>query len=199
MHRHFAIYLPRQSPLNTLNGSSSRRPPAASSPRPRGGWLPAGSVVLVTNLAVFRLDEATGRFRVTEVFPWTTFPEPDATGFELGIDSPEASSPGADGRRARLRRRVDPLGIRKLELSQPRSGPAPRATIRAEAELARVPAAVLSDRGYGQDLRDAPPESWPYRAPRPSARRWSGGTDGMAGSSITSSSPVGVMADARRG
>jgi glutaconate CoA-transferase subunit A len=143
MHRHFVIYLPRQSPLNTperVEFSTAARGILSAADREVAGYRP-GNVVLVTNLAVFRLDEATGRFRVDEVFPWTTFPElRDATGFELGIGSlqgvPVVPAPMA-AELDTLRRRVDPLGIRKLEFVPSRDrGPLLEATIRAEAELA---------------------------------------------------------------
>ena len=92
MHRHFVIYLPRQSPLNTperVEFSTAARGILTAADREAAGYQP-GNVVLVTNLAVFRLDEVTGRFRVAEVFPWTTFLElRDSTGFELGVDSLE--------------------------------------------------------------------------------------------------------------
>jgi glutaconate CoA-transferase, subunit A len=143
MHRHFVIYLPRQSPLNTperVEFSTAARGILTAADREAAGYQP-GSVVLVTNLAVFRLDEATGRFRVAEVFPWTTFLGlRDATGFELGIDSlegiPVVTAP-TPAELDTLRLRVDPLGIRKLEFVPSRDrGPLLEATIRAEAELA---------------------------------------------------------------
>jgi len=142
-HRHFVIYLPRQSPLNTperVEFSTAARGILTAADREAAGYQP-GNVVLVTNLAVFRLDEATGRFRVAEVFPWTTFPElRDSTGFELSIDSlegiPVVPAPTPAELDA-LRRRVDPLGIRKLEFVPSRDrGPLLEETIRAEAELA---------------------------------------------------------------
>jgi len=143
MHRHFMIYLPRQSPLNTperVEFSTASRGILTAADREAAGYQP-GNVALVTNLAVFRLDEATGRFRVAEVFPWTTYLElQDSTGFELGIDSleeiPVVSAPTTAELDA-LRRRVDPLGIRKLEFVPSRDrGPLLEETIRAEAELA---------------------------------------------------------------
>jgi glutaconate CoA-transferase subunit A len=143
MHRHFVIYLPRQSPLNTperVEFSTAARGILSAADREVAGYQP-GNVVLVTNLAIFRLEEATGRFRVDEVFPWTTFPElRDATGFELGIGSLQGVSVVPAPTAAELdtlRRRVDPLGIRKLEFVPSRDrGPLLEATIRAEAELA---------------------------------------------------------------
>ena len=134
--------------------SSSRRRRAACSRRPSAqaaGYQP-GKVALVTNLAVFRLDEGTGRFRVAEVFPWTTIDElRDATGFELGITSldgiPVVPAPTTAELDA-LRRRVDPLGIRKLEFVPSRDrGPLLEQTIRAEATAgrSRARAPVLPD------------------------------------------------------
>jgi glutaconate CoA-transferase subunit A len=143
MHRHLVIYLPRQSPLNTperVEFSTAARGLLTASDREAAGYQP-GMVALVTNLAVFRLDEVTGRFRVAEVFPWTTFPElRDATGFDLGIASldgiPAVPAPTTTELDA-LRRRVDPLAIRKLEFVPSRErGPLLERTIVAEAELA---------------------------------------------------------------
>jgi glutaconate CoA-transferase subunit A len=143
MHRHLVVYLPRQSPLNTperVAFSTAARGLLTRADREAAGYQP-GVVALVTNLAVFRLDETTGRFRVAEVFPWTTFSElREATGFELGIASldgiPVVAEPTSAELEA-LRRRVDPLGIRKLEFVPSRErGPLLEQTIAAEAELA---------------------------------------------------------------
>ena len=144
MHRHFVIYLPRQSVLNTperVPFSTAGRSILTAADRKAAGYQP-GNVILVTNLAVFRLDDRTGRFRVAEVFPWTTFVElRDATGFDLGIDSlddvPVVLPPTTTELDA-LRQRVDPIGIRKLEFVASRDrGPLLEASIRAEADLAR--------------------------------------------------------------
>jgi glutaconate CoA-transferase subunit A len=143
MHQNFLIYLPRQSPLNTpehVAFSTAARGVLTADDRIAAGYQP-GVVTLVTNLAVFHLDEATGRFRLAEVFPWTTMLElRDSTGFDLGIASldgiPIVPAPTTDELDA-LRRRVDPLGIRKLEFVPSRHrGPLLDETIRAEAELA---------------------------------------------------------------
>jgi glutaconate CoA-transferase subunit A len=143
MHRHFLIYLPRQSPLNTperVEFSTAARAVLTAADREAAGYQP-GMVTLVTNLAVFRLDQETGRFRIAEVFPWTTFAElRDATGFELGIAAldgiPVVPTP-TDVELDTLRRRVDPLAIRRLEFVPSRErGPLLEQTIRAEAELA---------------------------------------------------------------
>jgi glutaconate CoA-transferase subunit A len=143
MHRHLVIYLPRQSRLNTperVELATAARGLLSAAGREAAGYQP-GLVVLVTNLAVFQLDEETARFRVAEVFPWTTFTDlRDATGFELGIASldgipvvPEPTTAELDT----LRRRVDPLGIRKLEFVPSRDrGPLLAQAIRAEEELA---------------------------------------------------------------
>jgi glutaconate CoA-transferase subunit A len=143
MHQHFIVYLPRQSRLNTperVEFSTAARGLLSAADRRSAGYRP-GVVMLVTNLAVFKLDEASGRFRVAEVFPWTTFTELfDATGFDLGITSldgiPVVTAP-SDVELETLRRRADPLGIRKLEFVPSRDrGPLLEATIRAEADLA---------------------------------------------------------------
>lgn len=143
MHQNFLIYLPRQSPLNTTERvafSTAARGVLTDEDRIAAGYQP-GEVALVTNLAVFRLDKTTGRFRVVEVFPWTTLLElRDSTGFELDLTSiagiPVVAQPTEEELDA-LRRRVDPLGIRKLEFVPSRDrGPLLDETIRAEAELA---------------------------------------------------------------
>ncbi len=143
MHQNFVVYLPRQSKLNTperVEFSTAARGLLTADERRAAGYRP-GVVMLVTNLAVFKLDEASGRFRVHEIFPWTTFTKlSESTGFELGITSldgiPVVAAP-SDLELDALRRRVDPLGIRKLEFVPSRErGPLLETTIRAEAELA---------------------------------------------------------------
>jgi glutaconate CoA-transferase subunit A len=143
MHQHFIVYLPRQSKLNTperVEFSTAARGLLGVDDRRAAGYRP-GVVMLVTNLAVFKLDEASGRFRVHDVFPWTTFTElSDSTGFDLGITSldgiPVVAAP-SDVELDALRRRVDPLGIRKLEFVRSRErGPLLESTILAEADLA---------------------------------------------------------------
>jgi glutaconate CoA-transferase subunit A len=143
MHQHFIVYLPRQSKLNTperVEFSTAARGVLRAADRRSAGYRP-GVVMLVTNLAVFKLDETSGRFQVHEVFPWTTYTElSDSTGFDLGITSldgiPVVAAP-SDLELDTLRRRADPLGIRKLEFVPSRDrGPLLEATIRAEADLA---------------------------------------------------------------
>lgn len=121
MHKHFSIYLPRQSPLNTpeavgfVTASRTLLHPAE---RRRAGYQP-GSVTLVTNLAVFELDPDAVRFRLSEVFPWTSLEELEAaTGFSLGVqtlDAVRVVEPPSTAELAALRTQVDPLGLRRLE------------------------------------------------------------------------------------
>jgi hypothetical protein len=143
MHQHFVVYLPRQSKLNTperVGLSTAARGILGDAEREAAGYRP-GEVLLVTNLAAFRLDKATGRFRVDEVFPWTTIEElADSTGFDLGVSSldgiPVVPPPTVAELEA-LRARCDPLGIRRLEFVASRDrGPLLAETIRAEASLA---------------------------------------------------------------
>lgn len=123
MHRDFFLYLPRQSPLNTpeaVSFSTAARALSTAAARLEAGLQP-GRIRLVTNLAVFGVDEATGRFAVEAVFPWTTIDElRDATGFELGIAGldgiPLVDPPTADELTA-LRNVVDPWGLRRLEFT----------------------------------------------------------------------------------
>ena len=143
MHQHFVIYLPRQSKLNTperVDFSTAARRIVGAAERESAGYRP-GVVMLVTNLAVFKLDEGSGRFRVHEVFPWTTMDElRDTTGFDLRLTSLEGIPvvpPPTTAELDALRRRVDPLGIRRLEFVPSRErGPLLESTIRAEADLA---------------------------------------------------------------
>jgi glutaconate CoA-transferase subunit A len=144
MHQHFIVYLPRQSKLNTperVEFSTAARGLLRAADRRSAGYRP-GLVMLVTNLAVFKLDEGLGRFRVHEKFPWTKFAElAESTGFDLGITSldgiPVVAAPSEVELKA-LRRRVDPLGIRRLEFVPSRErGPLLESTIAVEAELAR--------------------------------------------------------------
>jgi glutaconate CoA-transferase subunit A len=159
MHRNFIVYLPRQSKLNTperVEFSTAARGVASDEDRAAAGYQP-GVVMLVTNLAVFRLDQASGRFGVKEVFPSTTFDELlESTGFDLGmttlegipvVDAPTSAELDA------LRRRVDPLAIRRLEFVPSRErAPLLDSTIRAEADLA---ARVLERPFYRPAVRSA--------------------------------------------
>jgi glutaconate CoA-transferase subunit A len=143
MHQNFIVYLPRQSKLNTperVGFSTAARGLLGAVERRSAGYRP-GVVTLVTNLAVFELDERTGRFRLDEVFPWTTFDElSDATGFGLGVTSLDGIpvvAPPTTVELETLRERCDPLGIRKLEFVPSRErGSLLDTTIRAEAEVA---------------------------------------------------------------
>ena len=141
------------------SGSSSRRPPAEWQ-LTRTAQRPATSPVSSCSSRTSRCsgsDQATGRFRVDEVFPSTTFDELlESTGFDLGITTldgiPVVDAPTSAELDA-LRRRVDPLGIRRLEFVPSRErAPLLESTIRAEADLA---ARVLERPFYRPAVRAA--------------------------------------------
>ena len=117
MHRNFIVYLPRQSKLNTperVEFSTAARGVASDEDRAAAGYQP-GVVMLVTNLAVFRLDQATRsvpsrarssprrRSTSSSSRPASTSGITTLDGIPV-VDAPTSAELDA------LRRRVDPLG-----------------------------------------------------------------------------------------
>jgi glutaconate CoA-transferase subunit A len=119
MHANYVVYVPRHSRATLVENVelvSSARGIVASEDRERAGYQP-GDIWLVTNLCVFRFDEAQGQLVVVETMPdvarETILAE---TGFKVifadtcrPVDAPTARE------LAVLRQDIDPLGIRRLE------------------------------------------------------------------------------------
>jgi glutaconate CoA-transferase subunit A len=119
MHRHFLLYLTRQSPLSLVERVdyvSAARGLLTAEERLAAGYQP-GTVKVITNLAVFELDEATRELTVASVHPGVSTADLQAaTGFPLSLATPVAVTTPPDSAELRLIREViDPLGLRRLE------------------------------------------------------------------------------------
>jgi glutaconate CoA-transferase subunit A len=119
MHQNYVVYVPRHgraSLVETVEMVSSARGVISAVDRERLGYRP-GDTWLVTNLCVFRYDEAAGQVVVVETMPGVTRDAIVAeTGFKVifADDCREMGAPTAEELRV-LREEIDPLGIRRLE------------------------------------------------------------------------------------
>ena len=118
MHANFVLYQTRQSPLSLVEQVtqvSARRVLHATADREASGYRP-GNTALITNLAVFEPDEATGRLRPVSLHPGVSAAQlRAATGFAVDADGlPVTAAPEAAALDL-LRGRIDPLGLRDLE------------------------------------------------------------------------------------
>jgi len=119
MHRDYVVYVPRHSRMSlveTVGTVSSARGVLSAADREAAGYRP-GDVYLVTNLCLFRYDEAEGQLVVVETMPGVSRDTIVAeTGFKVifAPDCREMELPTAEELRV-LREEVDPLGIRRLE------------------------------------------------------------------------------------
>lgn len=118
MHAHSVLYITRHAPQSVVEqvafASSARG--LMGKARTDAGYRP-GRVLVLTNLCLFELDEATGDLTVTERLPGVTHDEiTAATGFTPRFvpDCPEIAIPDA-ATLVLLRDRIDPLGLRRLE------------------------------------------------------------------------------------
>ncbi|MDQ0474120.1 CoA-transferase [Labrys wisconsinensis] len=119
MHRDYILYVPRHSPLSLVE-----RVTVASSARglltPAERWphgYRTGHAAVLTDLCVFRLDPATCELIVLSTMPGVTRERiVEATGFPVAFD-PHCSivPPPKPEALDMLRRRIDPLGLRRLE------------------------------------------------------------------------------------
>jgi glutaconate CoA-transferase subunit A len=149
MHRHFLLYLTRQSPLSLVERVdyvSAARGLLTAEERLAAGYQP-GTVKVITNLAVFELDEATRELTVSSVHPGiSTADLQAATGFPLRLAAHVAVTTPPESAELRLiREDIDPLGLRRLEFVAGRErGPLLRGLIDSEeaaiAHLTSVPA-----------------------------------------------------------
>jgi len=120
LHANFMIYLPRQSRRNTVaevKTVSARRVWHDADQRRRYGLQP-GRTVLLTNLGLFEYDPRAGGLVLRTIHPGVQLEElRENTGFEVvvGDDVTTTVPPTAEELTA-LRRVVDPLGVRRLDL-----------------------------------------------------------------------------------
>jgi glutaconate CoA-transferase subunit A len=137
MHRNFLLYTARQSPrqlVESVDWVSASRALVGDTERAGMGYGP-GDVLVLTDLAVFRLDPAEARLRLESIHPGVTLDRVRAeTGFAVdpGTDVPITPSPTA----AELDtiRRVDPFDLRTLEATPARDRLGAIATIVAAEE-----------------------------------------------------------------
>lgn len=119
MHRNYVVYVPRHSRMalvESVETVSSARGLVTAEERRRAGYRP-GDIWLVTNLCLFRYDEAHGQFVVVEIMPGVSRETIVAeTGFNVifaadcrGMTEPTSNELSV------LREQIDPLGIRRLE------------------------------------------------------------------------------------
>ena len=119
MHRNYVVYAPRHGRaalVESVETVSSARGIISAEDRRRAGYQP-GEVWLVTNLCVFRFDEAHGQLVVVETMPGVSRETILAeTGFKVifADDCKPMDLPTAQELKV-LREDIDPLGIRRLE------------------------------------------------------------------------------------
>ncbi len=119
MHQDYVVYVPRHSRValvESVEMVSSARGLISAADREAAGYRP-GDIYLVTNLCVFRYEEAAGQLVVVETMPGATRETIVAeTGFKVVFadDCMEMAAPTPDELRV-LRDEIDPLGMRRLE------------------------------------------------------------------------------------
>jgi len=119
MHRHFLLYLARQSPLSLVERVeyiSAARGLLTEVERRASGYQP-GTVKLLTNLGLFELEEASRELVLTSVHPGVGADDVQAaTGFALRVAERLSTTdpPSVDELRL-IREEIDPLGMRRLE------------------------------------------------------------------------------------
>ena len=119
MHRDYVLYVTRHSPLSLVaevDFASSGRGLIRLEERAAHGYR-TGRAMLFTDLCVFRLDQTTKELVVVELMPGVTHERvSEATGFSVRFDQNcrEVAAPDRETLDI-LRRRIDPLGLRRLE------------------------------------------------------------------------------------
>jgi glutaconate CoA-transferase, subunit A len=119
MHRDYVLYLTRHTPQSVVEAvetASSARGLLDVAERTAAGYR-TGRALVFTDLCVFRLDQDTGGLVVVETMPGVTRDDIRAqTGFAVTFDADcrPVSLPQPDVLDV-LRRRIDPLGLRRLE------------------------------------------------------------------------------------
>lgn len=119
MHQNYVVYVPRHgrtSLVESVEMVSSARGLIVAADRAAVGYRP-GDIYLVTNLCVFRYDEAVAQLVVIEIMPGATREAIVAeTGFKVlfAEGCTEMAAPTPEELRV-LRDEIDPLGIRRLE------------------------------------------------------------------------------------
>ena len=144
MHANFILYMPRHSKMslvNEVNQCSASRGVVNATERAKHGWQP-GKVMLVTDLCVFELDEASTHLQVTSLHPGVTAEQVrEATGFEVVMAKDVGITEIPSAAQLRLiREEIDPLGFRRLEFvaSRDRQGLIAELIDAEEAAMAEI-------------------------------------------------------------
>ncbi len=142
LHTTFLIYLPRHTRLNTVESvpvTSASRAWTDESNQSRHGY-PRGRMVVLTDLCVMEPTGPAGRLQVSSLHPGVTMEDVvEATGFAID-HAPHVEQTLAPTREELrvLRSDVDPLGLRRLEMTPAKERGAMVDTIlRREAEVIR--------------------------------------------------------------
>ncbi len=143
MHRNFLIYVPRQSPrqlVEEVDWVSASRGVITNAERQAMGYGP-GEVLLLTDLAVFRLDPVERRFRIESLHPGVTLDRlRSETGFDVVAAAPVATTEAPTKAEVAAIHRVDPFGLSELEL------------VPARERLSMIRAVLEQERSYLEGL-----------------------------------------------
>ena len=119
LHQNFTLYLTRHSRerfVNAVDMSTASRGLLTAKERLAAGLQP-GTVRLITDLAVFELDEELRTFRLLSLHPGVTLDDVKAqSGGEFLLPKTLATTEPPSAEQLRLmREEIDPFGIRRLE------------------------------------------------------------------------------------
>lgn len=119
LHQNFTLYLTRHSPerfVDTVDFCTAARGLLTDVERRNAGLQP-GTVRLITNLAIFELDQQQRLFRLLSVHPGITIDNVRAqTGGEFLLSgTPAETEPPSAEQLRQIRKEIDPFGIRRLE------------------------------------------------------------------------------------
>jgi len=142
LHSTFLIYMPRHSLLNTTESvllTSASRAWTDESDESRHGY-PRGRMAVLTDLCVMEPTGPEGRLQITSLHPGVTLEEVvSATGFaiEAAPNCEQTTPPSAEELRV-LRTEVDPLGLRRLEMTAAKErGALLENVLKVEADVVR--------------------------------------------------------------
>jgi glutaconate CoA-transferase subunit A len=119
LHKNFTLYLTRHSPerfVEAVEFCTASRALLTDQQRKQAGLQP-GKVRLISDLAVFELDQGEKRFRLVSIHPGVALDDVRTqTGGNFLVTSPvpHTEAPSA-GQLRLIREEVDPFGIRQLE------------------------------------------------------------------------------------
>ncbi len=119
LHQNFILYLTRHSPerfVEAVEFCTASRGLLTDEERQNAGLQP-GKVRLISDLGMFELDQADGRFRLVAIHPGISLNHVQAQSqgkFLVADPLPVTETPSSEDLRL-IREEVDPFGIRQLE------------------------------------------------------------------------------------